>query len=80
METITLRGWQLITDRDGKLFWRDTLNPTHTYPHELALLAEVKREQDAMKVATHWRCPVCFEVRTDSVQICQRLSELGKHG
>lgn len=72
METITLRGWQLVSDRDGNKFWRDVLNPTHTFPMELALLAEVKREQDAMKTANCWRCPTCFEVRTDGVQVCQR--------
>lgn len=74
METIILRGWQLVADKDGNNFWRDRLNPTHTFPMELALLAEVKREADVLKSLTMWRCPTCFEMLREAK--CRRCEEM----
>jgi len=38
-------GWQLVTDASGQTHWRDPEHPVRTYPLDLAIREQEKRDR-----------------------------------
>ena len=38
-------GWQLVTDASGQTYWRDPDHPVRTYPLDLAIREQKRRDE-----------------------------------
>jgi hypothetical protein len=56
-------GWQLISDAGGNQFWRDPLHPVRTFPFDLAVKEQEKRNESENKRGLNENLYIAFNVK-----------------